>query len=249
MPAHYAAAMSTPTTPPDRVTSTSAGGYEGHPSGFVDDAWITSARESYDRVAIPYGEVTRDAMDRLPFDRSMLDLFAGRVLAAGGGTVVDAGCGPGWLTGHLAGRGLDIVGLDVSPSLVTLARTNHPDLTFSVGSVTDLPFDDRSLAGVLSWYVLHHVPDDVLPAVLAEFARVLVPGGQLLVGGHSGEGSSVKTEGYGGIPMNVLVTRRSNDAMARLLRVAGFLVEAQVVLEPDGPAVRSITFASRAEDG
>ena len=210
-----------------------------------DDGWVTDARDSYDRVASPYTELTRGAFDRLPFERSALDLFAQRVLGAGGGPVVDAGCGPGWLTGHLALQGLDITGVDVSTAFVDIARANHPELTFAVASITNLPFGDEALAGLACWYVLHHVPDSDLPDVLAEFHRVLAPGGQLLVGGHTGEGSYLKTEGYGGLPMKVLVTRRSNASLTGLLRDAGFAVDAQIALDPDEPNSHGIVFATR----
>ncbi|MGZ4742063.1 MAG: methyltransferase domain-containing protein [Oryzihumus sp.] len=83
--------------------------------------WRT--RDSYDGVASPYAELTRCALDRLPFERSALGLFAQRVLDAGGGPVVDAGCGPGWLTGHLARQGLDITGVDVSTGFLEIARS------------------------------------------------------------------------------------------------------------------------------
>lgn len=210
-----------------------------------EDAWVTDARDSYDRVAYRYADLTRGALDRLRFERSALDLFARRILDAGGGPVVDAGCGPGWVTGHLALQGLDITGVDVSTVFVDIARTNQPHLTFSVGSITDLPFEDEALAGLVCWYVLHHVPDDDLLDVFAELHRVLAPGGQLLVGGHAGEGSYVKTEGYGGLPMRVLVTRRTNGCVSGLLRGAGFAVDAEVALGPDEPSSTGIVFASR----
>jgi SAM-dependent methyltransferase len=210
-----------------------------------DDGWVTAARDSYDRIATRYDDLTRGALDRLPFERAMLDLFTQRVRTSGGGLVVDAGCGPGWITGHLARLGVDMCGLDVSPALVDIARANEPDVAFSVGSITDLPFEENALAGVVCWYVLHHVPDDALPDVLAEFARVLAPGGHVLVGGHTGEGSYQKTEGYGGIRMNVLVNRRSTDAMAGLLRRAGLEVDAQVSLGRDATSGTGIVFASK----
>ena len=210
-----------------------------------DDGWVTDARDSYDRVAFPYAELTRGALDRLPFERSALALFAQRVLDAGGGPVVDAGCGPGWLTGHLARQGLDITGVDVSTGFLDIARANQPELTFSAGSITRLPFGDEALAGLVCWFVLHHVPDRDLPDVLAEFHRVLAPGGQLLVGGHTGEGSYLKTEGYGGIPMKVLFTRRTNASLGGLLRDAGFAVDALIALDPDAPSSSGIVFARR----
>lgn len=212
------------------------------------DEWVTDARHSYDRVAAPYTELTRGALEHLPFERSALDLFAQRVLDAGGGPVVDAGCGPGWLTGHLARQGLDITGVDVSGEFVGIARTNQPAMSFCVGSITDLPFADGALAGLMCWYVLHHVPDAVLPGVLEEFHRVLAPGGQLLLGGHVGEGSSLKTEGYGGIPMRVMVIRRTASALTDLLRRAGFLIDAQIALGPDEPSRHGMVFASKRQE-
>jgi SAM-dependent methyltransferase len=213
----------------------------------VQDAnWVKDARDSYDRVAVRYDDVTRGALDGMPFERAMLDLFAQRVLAAGGGPVLDAGCGPGRVTGHLARRGLEVSGLDVSQAMIDIARTNEPDVRFSAGSITELPIETNSLAGLMCWYVLHHVPDGDVTGVLTEFARTLAPGGQLLTGGHIGAGSYLKTTGYGGIPMRVTVNRRSNDSMAALLRDAGFTVDAEVTLGADETSRTGIIFATRS---
>ena len=53
--------------------------------------------------------------------------------------------------------------------------------------MTDLPLGDASLGGALTWYSLIHTPTEQLPAVLAELARVLRPGGQLLVAFQAGD--------------------------------------------------------------
>jgi ubiquinone/menaquinone biosynthesis C-methylase UbiE len=209
------------------------------------DTWIEDARASYDRVAHAYADLTRDALDVLPLERALLADFARRVRAAGGGPVVDAGCGPGWITGHLARQGLDMVGLDLSGGLLGVAREHHPDLPWCRGSVTDLPFRDAALAGLVSWFVLHHVPTDRLAGVLAEVARVLAPGGSVLVGGHVGEGSRLKTEGYGGHPMRVLVARRTHATLTGLLRGAGLAVETEMVLDADRPTSTGVIIATR----
>jgi hypothetical protein len=80
--------------------------------------------------------------------------------------------------------------------------------------------------------MLHHVPDADLSAVLVEFRRVLQPSGFLLMGGHAGEDSRLKTEGYGGHPMNVQVNRRSVAAMSGFLCGSGFVIDARVMLDP-----------------
>lgn len=210
-----------------------------------DDAWLSDARTSYDRVALSYTEFTRGAFDRLPYVRAVFDLFAHLVDDSGGGPVVDAGCGPGWLTGHLARHGLRIAGIDLSPALVGIARGNNPGIPCAIGSITDLPLQDASMNGLVCWYVLHHVPDDALPTVLAQFRRVLRPGGLLLMGGHAGQGSRLKTEGYGGHPMRVQINLRTATILSTWLRDYGFAIDAQLTLDPDEASHHGIVFARR----
>ena len=61
--------------------------------------------------------------------------------------------------------------------------------------MTDLDLADGSLAGVLAWWSLIHIPDEAVPGVLAQFHRVLRPGGVLAVGFHVGDESETKTSG------------------------------------------------------
>lgn len=64
--------------------------------------------------------------------------------------------------------------------MVEIARATYPGLRFETGSMHALPLPGAALAGVVSWYsVIHAAPAD-LPAYLAEFGRVLAPGGYLL---------------------------------------------------------------------
>lgn len=68
-------------------------------------------------------------------------------------------------------------------------------------------------------------------ALFADFRRVLRPGGPLLLGFHVGNESRLKTQGYGGHPMNVPVHRRQPDQVAGWLRDAGFTVEAHLLID------------------
>jgi SAM-dependent methyltransferase len=67
--------------------------------------------------------------------------------------VSDAGCGPGHVTAHLRKLGLDAFGIDLSPAMIDVARREHPELRFEVGSMTDLELADASVAGLLAFAV------------------------------------------------------------------------------------------------
>lgn len=209
--------------------------------------WVEQTRVSYDTVAPSYAEILRDELAGLPYERGVLSVFAGRV--GGGEPVADVGCGPGRVTAHLHALGLEAFGIDLSPRMVDVARRDHPGLRFEVGSMTDVDLPDASLAGVLAWYSLIHVPDDVVPGVLAGFHRVLRPGGVVLAGFQVGDAHRHKTSGYGGHPMSVWVHLRPVERVATWLREAGFRVEAQMVreAEDDSRAPQGFVIARRAD--
>jgi SAM-dependent methyltransferase len=190
--------------------------------------------------------LVQSGLDGLPLEAALVDHFARRVVEAGDGPVLDVGCGPGWLTRRLGSRGLDAVGVDVSTEMLRLARRHNPDTAFAAASLTRLPIADGVSPGVFCWYVLHHVPDDVVEVALRELARVMAPGGHLMLGGHVGDSSHMKTEGYGGHPMRVLVARRPPEFYADLIRGAGLLVDATISLGPEHPASGAVWLAHKA---
>ncbi|WP_067505606.1 class I SAM-dependent methyltransferase [Actinoplanes sp. TFC3] len=197
--------------------------------------WIDDTRTSYDTVAPSYAALLRDALATEPFQRGILALFAELVHAAMDagsapvpGLVADMGCGPGRLTRYLADLGLDAFGIDLSPAMIDIARRDHPGLRFEVGSMTALDLPERSVTGLLAWFSLIHVPDAEVPAVLADFHRILQPGGIVLIGFHAGSGSHLKTSGYGDHPMTVYVHRRTLTQTASWLAEAGFTIDAEM---------------------
>jgi ubiquinone/menaquinone biosynthesis C-methylase UbiE len=198
-----------------------------------DPDWLDDARTSYDAVAASYADLLRDALAAAPFERGILALFAELIHAQGDGPVADVGCGPGRITAHLHTLDLDAFGIDLSPAMINIARRDHPDLRFDVGTMTSLELPDASLTGVLAWFSLIHIPDDAIPGVFAEFRRVLRRGGVLLLAFHAGQGSTLKTHGYGGHPMNVYLHRRTTGHVTTWLKAAGFTVDAEMLHHPD----------------
>ena len=92
----------------------------------MPDTWLSDTRGSYDSDASGYTEKVRGLLDGRPYLRAALALFAELVHRAGGGPVVDVGCGPGYVTGHLRDAGVDAFGIDLSPEMVAIARRDSP---------------------------------------------------------------------------------------------------------------------------
>ncbi|MFC8589326.1 class I SAM-dependent methyltransferase [Streptomyces sp. NPDC057217] len=194
-----------------------------------------ATREAYDAVASTYEEMFRDTLRDRPLDRAALDVFAEVVRAAGGGRVADLGCGPGHITAHLDGLGLSAYGVDASPAMIGLARRAHPHLRFEVGSMDALDIADGTLDGVLSRWSVIHLPPDRLPPVLAEFHRVLAPGGHLLIGFSGSEGPEHPTQVFDHAVAPAY--RWWPDRLSALLRAHGLAETARTVREPE-PADR-----------
>jgi SAM-dependent methyltransferase len=209
----------------------------------IDGDWLADTRVSYDTVAGSYRDVVRDSLAEQPYLRAALGLFADQVRAAGGGPVADVGCGPGHVTAHLRGLGVDAFGIDLSPAMIDIARRDHPGSRFGIGSMTDLPLADASAGGVLAFWSLIHIPDEAIPVVFSHFRRVLRPGRPLLIGFHVGDESRLKTQGYGGHPMKVYSHRRRPGQVASWLRTAGFTVTGELLMDPQAPVPGAILFA------
>ncbi|MFI0788742.1 class I SAM-dependent DNA methyltransferase [Streptomyces lydicus] len=190
---------------------------------------VRATREAYDAIAATYAQKFHDFLHDRPLERALLDAFAELVRTSGGG-VADLGCGPGQVTAHLHGLGLDAFGVDASPVMVELAREAGPGLRFEVGSMAALDIEDGALAGVLSRWSVIHTPPQELPAVLAEIARVLAPGGHALIAFPATDGAHIETQSYD----HAVVTayRWSPDRFAELLREHGLTESARLVIEP-----------------
>jgi ubiquinone/menaquinone biosynthesis C-methylase UbiE len=157
-----------------------------------------------------------------------------RVTAAGNPAVADVGCGTGRVTTYLKGLGLAAAGIDLSPEMVAMARRDHPDLAFEVGSMLDLDRPDASLGGVLAWYSIIHVTDDLLPTAFGEFLRVLVPGGYLLAGFQAGDEVVHRTRSrMTDVDLSLDFHHRQPDQVADLTRQAGFDIRARLLREAD----------------
>jgi SAM-dependent methyltransferase len=106
-------------------------------------------------------------------------LVHGTVDALPPGVALDAACGTGRHTGYLVGRGHRTIGVDSSPDMLERARTRVPGADFRQGELHRLPVPDDHVDVVVCALALVHLSD--LGPAFGEFARVLRPGGRLLI--------------------------------------------------------------------
>ena len=159
------------------------------------------------------------------------DLLADLVeLVGADATVLDVGCGDGART--LANLPEGSVGLDVSRRGLELARETVPGARLLQGEMTQLPLATDSVDAVTAYHAVFHVPRADHPAVYREFARVLRPGGTLLMTLPGGRFETVREGWMGG---RMLFSAPGREATLSQLREAGFAdVRTRTVTDPLG---------------
>ncbi|NPC97015.1 class I SAM-dependent methyltransferase [Nocardioides sp. zg-DK7169] len=165
----------------------------------------------------------------------MLDAFVEAVSAgAERPRVLDAGCGTGRIGRYLAARGCAVEGVDLSPAMAVEARHARPDLPVVVGSLAALPYAAARFDGVLLWYSIIHAPPALHPALFAEAARVLRPGGHLLVGFQHGAGTRDVSAAYRAFGHEVVLERHlvTADEVGAGLAAAGLGEVSRMVRRP-----------------
>ena len=95
------------------------------------------------------------------------------------GRALDAGCGTGRHARHLVDLGHDVVGVDLTPEMLSRAAANVPEAIFHEADLRDIPMPGGRFDLVVSGLALAHL-EDLRPAV-AELTRVLRPGGRLVI--------------------------------------------------------------------
>ncbi|WP_199752673.1 class I SAM-dependent methyltransferase [Actinoplanes sp. ATCC 53533] len=144
---------------------------------------VEQVRDAYTSVAGLYIELFGTSQQVHADDLALIE----RHLSIKPGNVLDLGCGPGHITGYLRSLGVDALGIDMVPEFIAHAKATHPTGDYQLGSLTSLDVENHSIAGILAWYSLIHLPPHDLDEVLAEFRRVLAPAGPLVIGFFDGD--------------------------------------------------------------
>jgi SAM-dependent methyltransferase len=174
------------------------------------------------------------------------------------GDALDAACGTGRLAEYLAAQGFQVLGVDSSAEMLEKARARVPAAEFRLGDLRELPVTDDSVDLVVSGLALSHTPS--LEPVLAEFARVLRPGGHAVISDCHHEiilrGSRPHALGPAGEPGLVPSYQHTAGDFVRAALAAGLRIRAceepgrpthQVALPPSTAAPTEFTVGDWAD--
>jgi SAM-dependent methyltransferase len=167
----------------------------------------------------PRHEWTADLASRLPADARVLEL----------------GCGGGTRETQALAAQFELTGVDLSERQLERARERVPNATFVHGDLTEVDFEPSSFDAVVSYYVLNHVPRDLLAPLLGRVHAWLRDGGFLM----AVFGASDLPEWTGdflGAPTHF--SSFPPDVNSRLVTDAGLTVlrdEVVEIVEPEGP--------------
>jgi ubiquinone/menaquinone biosynthesis C-methylase UbiE len=186
---------------------------------------------AYDAVAEAYDALLPGLDAEQPADVALLAGFADAAASAGG-DVVDVGCGTGRIARWLGARGLRVHGVDPSPAMLRIASAAQPEASFALGTAEAVPVADASAAGALAWYSLIHVPPASLPRAAGELARIVRPGGVVLVAAHAGSGERTIAGAYG-TAATLTAWAHDAEALAVALQGAGLVVRERLERAPE----------------
>ena len=195
----------------------------------------TDVRQAWDAVADTYAS----RRDPTGSDADLLSTLRDEL--GPDPTVLDVGCGDGART--LANLPDGSIGLDISRRGLELAAEAVPEAGLLQAAMRDIPLRADSVDAITAYHAVFHVPRAAHPDVYREFARVLRPGGRLLMTLPSGRFETVREGWMGG---RMLFSAPGRDATLSQLRDAGFVdVHTETVSDPLGSAAE-FAFATLA---
>ena len=200
-----------------------------------DEDHVATARAVYNRASERYVQFVGTEISsatEAPIDQLVLMAFIELIKRQSVVRVADVGCGPGRAAAFMAERGLDVVGVDVSEAMLAVARTAHPQISFREGQLDRLPFETGVLAGAVCWYSIIYTPLNRLAEAFGELARILMPGGYLLLAFQT-EGEPVHRADAQDTGLPLTSYRHGVQEVAGCLGEIGFEIYAKVLRAPE----------------
>jgi len=177
----------------------------------------SNLRHVYDELAHFWG----DDFTLHDWGQKELAEFA-ELVKKNGGRVLDCGCGSGVQSKELFDRGLEIVGMDLSPKMIYEAKKRVPKAKFVVGDMTKMNFAKGSFGGVYARASLLHVPKKLVPRVLKSINKILKNGGILYLALKEGKGEGEVVDERFGKKVRRFFSFFSQQEVLDLLKESGF---------------------------
>lgn len=137
---------------------------------FVERYWTEKFEEVLPQVSLEAIRSRDEYIAMLPYLKSL----------PAGATIIDGGCGRGEWTITLSRDGYNVIGLDVSETLIGRLKASHPEQVFVRGDLRETGLQSASVDMLFSWGAFEHFEVGLKPC-LRESMRVLKPGGWLLI--------------------------------------------------------------------
>jgi SAM-dependent methyltransferase len=140
----------------------------------------------YNQVADDYAAERWDELSQKHFDRVLLKEFAS--VNKDKGPCADFGCGPGQTTKFLYDNGVkDIVGIDLSPAMISAAGKLSPQIKFETGDLLNIGYPSGYFGSAVAFYAIVHFTNDEIRKCFGEINKVLKIGGDFLFSFHVGD--------------------------------------------------------------
>ena len=180
-------------------------------------------RQAYNLAAQKYHDLFHNEMNEKEYDRNLLDSFSTRFNKDS--LICDAGCGSSAHIGrYLFNKGIKVIGMDISEKCVELARFYNPDMNFECAEISNMPFDDKTFDGLMSYYSIINTPKIYINRIFTEFGRVLKTDGYLLVAVKAGTSEGF-IDDLLGIKTKIYSTLFTQEEIVGYFSKAGFLLE------------------------
>ncbi|HRG37723.1 MAG TPA: class I SAM-dependent methyltransferase [Bacteroidia bacterium] len=202
---------------------------------------------TYNTVAKAYADKFMDELQHKHLDRILLKAFAAENKHAG--KFIDFGCGPGQTTQFLSQCGItDLVGIDISPTMIDTAKQLNPQLQFETNDLLQLSYADKSFDAAIAFYAIVHFTIDELKIAFQEIKRVLSEKGEFLFSFHVGN-ERIHLDTLLDHAVNIDFQFFETEAVVELLKQTGFdiidVIERQAYKDVEYPSKRAYIWVKR----
>jgi len=178
--------------------------------------------DCYNKTADKYADALFDELSNKPFDRLILTAFAKENINKG--KALDMGCGPGQTTRFLYEQGLtNIIGTDISTSMVDKARALNPGIEFDVADMLNLKYPANSFGSAIAFYAIVHFTETELKKAFTEIHRVLDNDAQFLFSFHIGT-EVIHRDDFFDVPVNIDFYFFETKKILSLVQEVGFKI-------------------------